>query len=152
MNIYQLIRELNAAPAKMAIAAQSALNAEVPRLITDFRKRSPVDTGEYRRSWRKINTSSSSPGAIAGVTIANEDPKASLMEYGSDTNEPPWYYPQKGIKTGKLAVSGGMVWAGGLNPGHTFTIGGAIDPVLFKNNARQLKIANQIADKIIKVI
>ena len=95
MNIHQLIRELNEAPAKMVIAAQSSLNKIIPELIIDFKRRSPVDTGEYKSSWYKTNLQFAGAGVIAGAVIRNDDPKAALMEFGADPGQAPWYYPNK---------------------------------------------------------
>lgn len=152
MNIYQFIKELNVAPANMVIAAQSALNSEVPELIKDLQRRSPVDTGQYKGSWQKVSSRFSSPGIIAGVRIRNTDPKASLMEFGLDPGTAPWYFPNSKKPSGKLIESGGKIWAGGITPGHQHTIGGAIDPVIFENNDRQLQIANTVASRVVKAI
>lgn len=152
MNIYQLIRELNAMPNKMVIASQSALNAEVPKLIVDFKRRSPVDTGGYKRGWNKITTRFHAPGIMASAGIRNDDPKAHLMEFGADPKSAPWYYPNKKKPTGKLKEFDGRIWAGGISPGHSLTIGGAIDSVLYQNNDRQLQIAKSVADNVMKVI
>lgn len=154
MNIYQLTRELEKMRANIVIAAQSALNSVIPSLIVDFKSRSPVDTGEYKSSWNRVTSRFSAPGVIAGASIRNDDPKASLMEFGADPDSAPWYYPgsKSRKRTGKLTVSGGRVWAGGLAPGHASTIGGAINSVLYNNDERQLKIANLIANKIIGAI
>ncbi len=84
MNINQLIRELNAAPSKMVIAAQSVLNKEVPKLIADLQKRSPVDTGQYRGSWRRAGAGFGGSGIIAGALIVNDDPKAPHMSGRSE--------------------------------------------------------------------
>lgn len=152
MNIYQLIRELNAIPSKMAVASQSALNAEIPKLIVDFQRRSPVDTGAYKQGWYKTTTRFHTPGILASEGIRNDDPKANLMEFGADPKSAPWYYPNKKEPSGKLKEFGGKIWAGGISPGHSFTIGGAIDPVLYQNNERQLQIAKSVADKVMKAI
>lgn len=152
MNVYQLIRELNAIPNKMVIASQSALNAEIPRLIVDFQRRSPVDTGAYKQGWYKTNTRFHVPGIMASEGIRNDDPKAQLMEFGAEPKSAPWYYPNKKKPSGKLKKFGGKIWAGGLSPGHSLTKGGAIDPVLYKNNKRQLLIAKLVVDKVMKAI
>jgi hypothetical protein len=150
--IRQLIKDLRASPSKMAKASKEALNKEIPSLIADFKARSPVDTGMYKESWAKFSPRFNSPGVFASAGIRNTDPKALLMEYGAEPGSAPWYYPGARKRTGKLAAMHGRIWAGGLNPGHSFTIGGAIDPVLFNNPSRQLQIANSVANKVIRVI
>lgn len=148
----KLIRDLNNMPSKMKKASQAALDKEIPRLIADFKKRSPVDTGAYRSSWVKSNTRFGSGKVIAGASIVNKDPKAFILDQGATPNTAPWYFPSRNNKSGKLKEFGGKIWAGGLNPGHSLTIGGSIDPVLFKNNARQMKIAKAVANSIIRAI
>lgn len=152
MNVKRLIRELNSAPSRMAYAARVAINSEARKLIVDFRRRSPVDSGEYKGRWKKSEFISSIPGVIAGTRIFNDDTKASLMEFGANPDEAPWHYPQVNANTGKLTASGGKIWAGGLRPGHHLSIGGAIDPVLFRNNERQMRIANNVGTKVAKRI
>lgn len=151
MNIYQLIKELNAFGKNIAIAAQAALNKEADLLVAEFQRRSPVDSGAYKGGWGKFPVRFSSSNVIAGTVIRNSDPKAALMEFGADPRTAPWYYPNK-ANTGKLTIHGGKVWAGGLNPGHQYTIGGAIGPGLYNNHNRQLQLANSIANRVIRAI
>ena len=151
--IGQIINEFKTATGRIERAAQVALNSVVPLLVQDLQKRSPVDTGKYKQSWRKSQSKSVDTRVMASVGVKNTDPKAPLMEFGAEPKTAPWYFPDsKRTPTGKLTEAGGRIWAGGLNPGHSLTIGGAIDPVIFKNNARQLRIANLVANHIIKAI
>ena len=150
-SIKALVKSLEALPAKMQKASQIALNKEVPKLILDFKSRSPIDSGAYRSSWVAFYPSVGS-NVFASVGIRNDDPKAAMLDQGATPHSFPWYFPSNKEKTGKLTESGGKIWAGGLNPGHSMTIGGAIDPVLFKNTARQLQITKAIANSVIKVI
>lgn len=150
--IRQLIKDLNKASGKMRRAAQVALEAEVPSLIQDLKKQSPVDTGEYKQSWRKVKARFSDTNILASVGIVNVDPKAPLMEFGADPETAPWYFPNAKKPSGKLKEFDGRIWAGGLNPGHSFTVGGAIGPVIMNNEERQLRIANSVANHMIKVI
>lgn len=71
------------------------------------------------------------------------------MDEGAEPNAYPWYFPGSKKKTGKLKVSGGKVWAGGLNPGHEYTVGGQTGPVLFDNQKRIDSLATKIADAIV---
>lgn len=143
-----LIVELKRYRKTIQARAQLALDKEVFSLIDDFRLRSPVDTGDYRKGWRRKISKFSD--ALAGALIVNEDPKAALMEYGAEPRSAPWYFPSSKAPTGKLTESQGRIWAGGLNPGHYFTVGGAIDPVLYRNEQRQLKIANAVASSVMR--
>jgi hypothetical protein len=140
-------------PSKIRTVAKIALFAESALLLKEFKLRSPVDSGFYRSNWRIYRDRYGTNDTIAGVVIANNTPYyAQFMEYGAEKNKAPWYYPGANKKrTGKLITRGGRVWAGGLNPGHRKTVGGAIDPIIFNNKRRQQLLAKKIADAIIKV-
>jgi hypothetical protein len=150
--IKALIKDLNAAPAKIKAGAQMVLDQLMPSLITDFQARAPVDTGTYKASWIQFSPRFGGPGVIASAGAKNIDPKAAMMEYGATPRTAPWYFPNSRKSTGKLSEVGSRIWAGGLQPGHSLTVGGAIDPVLFKNKSRQLQIANAVAKQVLRVI
>lgn len=150
--IEDAIEDLRKLPEKMKKAAQEILDGEVPRLIAEFKERSPVDTGLYQSSWQKAPLRIGFR-TMAGVRIRNIDyQKAEWMEYGAAPGGPPWYFPGPRKPTGKLTESGGRIWAGGLDPGHSLTIGGAIDAVIFNNDLRQEKIAKAVADNVMRYI
>ncbi len=148
----ELVTSINAIPTKMKKASQIALDKEARKLVVDFQQRSPVDTGKYRDSWMVFDPRFNPLGVYASVGIKNDDPKAGILDQGADPNTAPWYFPKSNSRSGKLIESGGKIWAGGLNPGHSMTIGGATGPVLFNNSNRQLQIANSIANSVIRVI
>lgn len=129
----------------------SVLYVECRSLLLDFRERSPVDSGEYKSGWSLITSRFSAPNILSGYSLRNRTPRyGQYMEYGADVNSAPWYFPGKGKKrTGKLRVKDGKVWAGGLNPGHDKTAGGAIGPVLSNNKRRINSIAKKVADAVI---
>jgi len=147
-----IIKELRTAHTRMTNAAQAGLNSVIPSLIQDFKARSPVDSGEYKASWKRANVKFTETNVIAGAAILNDDPKAHLMEFGAEPKTAPWYFPNAKTPTGKLKEQGGRIWAGGISPGHSMSIGGAITPVLFGNRERQLQIANIVANRVIKAI
>ncbi len=147
-----IIKELRTAQTRMVSYAQSGLNSVIPSLIRDFKSRSPVDSGQYKQSWKQAEVRFSDTNVVASKKILNDDPKAPLMEFGAEPETAPWYFPNAKTPTGKLKEHDGRIWAGGLKPGHSLTVGGAITPVLFGNNERQLKIANVIADRVLKAI
>lgn len=129
---------------------------EGTRLVTDFQQRSPVDTGFYRSRWRMSRDRFGSGGSIAAVVISNDTLYAPAMEFGIEKNQAPWFFPagkdgKRKKRTGKLAVRQGRVWAGGLDPGHALTAGGAIDPVIFRNKKRQRALATAIANEVLGV-
>jgi hypothetical protein len=148
MKLRPFIANLKKMPDRMNKAALKPYKAELPLILRDLQSRSPVDSGTYKGSW-KIKNASTRGVVLANTVFYNDDPKAHLMEFGAAPGEAPWYYPNS-KKTGKLTVSGGKVWAGGLKPGHQHTVGGAISPVLYKNNKRQLDLVNRIADSVSK--
>ena len=149
----EMAQELREFSAKLALGAKKALREESPVLLEDFKKRAPVDTGEYKESWQQtgVQGKNKGSGTVATVTFKNNDPIGYLLEYGVEPGAFPWYYPNP-FKTpsGKLKQEKGAIWAGGLSPGHDLTVGGAIDPVLFANPTRQQKIAEKVADCIMQ--
>lgn len=151
-NIQELVRDLEKLPVRMKKASQAVLNKESRKLVIEFQQRSPVATGQYKAGWMSFIPRFNSSGIYASIGIKNEDPKAYMMDQGADIDSSPWYFPKSKSRSGKLVESGGKIWAGGLKPGHSMTIGGAIDPVLFNNSNRQLQIAKSIADSVIRVI
>jgi len=150
------IAELGTLGAKMRRGAEMALYAESIVLRDEFMSRSPKDTGTFKNDW-KVN-SSRNVGSFASVTISNDTPIYGVfMEYGAMPNRAPWYFP-KGIttsgkpvkNTGKLKqAKGGLIWAGGLSPGHDLTVGGAIGAGLFDNTRRMNELVKVVADGVI---
>lgn len=126
----------------------SVLHEETTSLLSDFQSRAPVDTGLYRSNWKLFRGRFSSSNTLASVTLSNKTPYAHLMEFGAPRNSPPWFFPESGSRTGRLVEANGRIWAGGMRPGHDKTIGGAIDPILVKNNERLNRITNNIANGI----
>jgi len=128
---------------KLALYNQAAM------LVGDFQQRSPVDTGEYRNRWR-IARDRFASSSVASVSIVNSTSYAEYMEYGAKQGAEPWYFPApKRKRTGKLAVREGRVWAGGLSPGHSKTVGGAIGKGLLDNKRRMNQLVGSIADAVI---
>lgn len=80
--------------------------------------------------------------------MSNPTPYGIFMDEGAGVGKPPWNFSGKS-KTGKLVVRNGRVWAGGLNPGHSKTVGGATGPVLLDNPTRVNQLTNKIADVVI---
>lgn len=129
---------------------QRALFAEGAVLLNDFKDRAPVDSELFRKSWVLSRNRFASGNIFTGIVISNRAPYAYWMEFGAPEGKFPWFYPNpKKKRTGKLVRRNGRVWAGGRNPGHSKTIGGAIGPVLVNNNRRLNKLAKLTADSII---
>lgn len=135
---------------------RSALYEESKHILSDLESRSPVDTGFFKSNWKVRLSRFSSSGNIVSVSITNKTPYAYFMEYGAAPHKAPWYYPNRDTKgrfkkgTGKLKISKGRVWAGGLSPGHSQTVGGAIGPTLFESKKRTDQLTKKIADAAVR--
>lgn len=129
----------------------SALYEESTSLLSAFRDRSPVDTGLFKSSWQLRKSRHSAGNVIAGYVIYNRTPYAYYMEKGANIGQEPWFFGVKASRAGsrKLRIVNGRVWAGGLNPGHSKTVGGAIGPALIDNKRRIDQLTNKIADAVI---
>lgn len=151
MSTFQQISiDLKNAKTSLKSRISSVLYEESRTLLSDFQDRAPVDSGVYRSNWRLMRSRFLPSNALAGFTLSNSTPYAIFMEEGAEKNKAPWNFPGQGKKrTGKLAVRNGRVWAGGLNPGHSKTVSGAIGPVLVNNNRRLNQLTNKIADAVI---
>ena len=127
---------------------QVALYNEGRLLLNDVKDHAPVDSGLYRKSWVLSRNRVSIGNSFTGILISNNTPYAYYMEFGAPEGGPPWYYPNpKKKRSGKLIRRNGRVWAGGKNPGHTKTIGGAYSQVF--TGQRMNKLTGLIADSII---
>ena len=133
---------------------RNILLEESKLILKDLQERSPVDTGFFRSNW-KVKLSRFTPGStISGISISNDTPYAYWMEEGAEKFSFPWYYPNRDKRTGrfikgtgKLKERKGRVWAGGLNPGHSFTIGGQLKPAIEKFLERtEQKFGKSFAD------
>lgn len=133
---------------KVNTAAEKPFQKETSLVLQDLQKRSPVDTGTYRDSW-KVKEGSKTFGVLRSAVFYNDDPKFALMEFGDEPDTPPWYYPGvKRKRSGKLTVADGRVWAGGLDPGHSLTVGGAIQPVIEKY--RKADVGRNISEVVLR--
>lgn len=147
---FQISTDLKNLRASMKSRINSVLYDESRTLLREFQDRAPVDSGIYRSNWRLMKSRFSPSNTIASFTLSNDTPYAIYMEEGAEKYKAPWYFPRRGSRrTGKLAVRNGRVWAGGLNPGHSKTVHGAIGPVLVDNNRRLNQLTNKIADAVI---
>ncbi len=138
----------------MKSSINSVLHEETTSILSDLQDRSPVDSGLYRGNWKLLRGRFTSKDTISSVTFSNKTPYAYFMEFGAKKDASPWYFPKSGSKTGKLTEADGedgvRIWAGGLNPGHSKTIGGAGSSVLTGNDERLDKLANNIANAVMR--
>lgn len=111
-------------------------------LLEDFKNRSAVDSGAYKRNWRFIKAKPGSGGSFS-ISLKNATTYAQILVAGADVGGTPWFFPSGKSKkdisspSKKLFVgqprgafghwlkgSRRAVWAGGLNPGKEKAIGG----------------------------
>ena len=159
MNLAEVIKNLERAGERMRKNVQSVAYTFVSPIILDLKKHSPKKTGTYQSNW-ELRKKSNASDEWLHYSFANNTPLyASAMEYGAAPGEAPWFFPKKNAKSdkfaitsrsGKLTVQDGRVWAGGVNPGHNLTIGGAIKPTIENNTARLEAIANKLGDALVE--
>ena len=148
----------------------SAIKANVSRLlykkdnelINLLKEHSPYDPDHnnphFRDQWKASRKKFGNSKVLAQVIVSNSTPKyGQFLVTGAEPNQPPWYYPNKvrsGKKkgqfkkgSGKLIKTQGKVWAGGLYPGHSKTVGGPIAQVLSKFAD---KFTQEVADEFVK--
>lgn len=133
----------------LALGAQAELDVQAPALMRDFQNRSPVDSGEYKAGWKEYSPSRYRVDAIVGIRNQTKHYNV-FMEYGAEKHRAPWFYPSKRKRSGKLRVINGRVWAGGLNPGHKGTRGGAIGPALTNNSVRLNRLTRSVAEEMMR--
>jgi len=149
--IDKLIDDIAKAVPAMAISVRNVLHEESTRWLRDLKNHSPVDTGEYKAGWR-IARGSRSAGTLASVSIVNPTMGYGFfMEHGGEPGGEPWPHISRGVsRSGKLRFSGGRIWAGGLNPGHDKTVGGAIDKVFTDTQLNRL--ADKMAEAAVRAL
>jgi len=155
-NFREIAFEFGKMSKQMNNNVSGALYEESQSILADLKARSPVDSGLYRSNWRVQVSRFQSYGTIFTVSIINETPYGIYIEEGAEKFKYPWYYPNRDKQTGrfrkgtgKLKESKGRVWPGGLNPGHSMTVGGAIGPALINSQKRLAKLSEKIAKAVI---
>ena len=89
---------------KMKANTRSVLYNEANILLKEFQARSPLDTGFYRSNWKIRKPRFASIGTIS-IGLINNDPKATVMEFGAVRNQAPWFYPNgTGKKRSKVKI------------------------------------------------
>jgi len=122
---------------KFKTASTKALKKNEKAILQKLRTHSPIDSGYFKSHWRVSLRNFSDPNVLAGMLISNDTENyGQFIEKGAEPGQAPWYFPNRVRRgkrkgqmrkgTGKLKLYDGKVWAGGLNPGHEKTVGGAI--------------------------
>jgi hypothetical protein len=151
-------------------ASGSVVKANVSRLlyrkdtelINLLKEHSPYDPKHkdphFRDQWKASRKKYGNSKVLAQIIVSNNTPNyGQFLVAGAEPNQAPWYYPgrvRKGKKkgqfkkgTGKLKTAQGKVWAGGLDPGHSKTVGGPIIQVLTKFSD---KLTQEVSDEFVK--
>ena len=154
---------------KLGELAEKALHKSDAEIIAFLKAHSPYDPDKkagshYADNWKVRRLRFGTTKQLAGMTIINETPEyGQFMEEGAEpgSDKAPWYFPQRhktGKKrgqfkkrSGKLKAVDGRVWAGGLNPGHSLTVGGALS-FLAKEKGLVSNITIDVSSAIVKGI
>lgn len=152
--LQEFVSDLPQMKSRVLANVRNTFYIEAKSLIEELKLRSPVDKDVFRKNWELQDNNAL--GLISSFTIQNTTPYSSYLDEGGEPGGKPWYWPSKKnkgpiSKSGKLTEEIGRVWAGGKSPSG-FVIGGIVDPVIFNNPARQLLIAEKVADAVIEVI
>lgn len=143
-------------------SSQKALYKNESFVLRELRKYSPKDSGKFASKWRARRLRFTDTKTLAGLVIENKTVGyGQFAEGGADPGKAPWYFPNRVLKgkkkgqmrkgTGKLKLLDGKVWAGGLDPGHSKTVGGAIAKVVSDEDLLN-RIRIDLADNAIKAI
>jgi hypothetical protein len=156
MNLSEFINQYSGLDSRLRSSVRSTLFEECRSLAKDFKRRSPIDSGLFASNW-VVSRIGRGTGSFAGYSIINPTPYAIWLDEGGQPGGIPWFFPRKDSDgsaanispSGKLIYKDGRVWAGGKSPSG-FVIGGITDKILLNNPKRIDRIANSIADIIIK--
>ena len=106
-------------------------------ILTSLREKSPVETGEFQRSWtvRPIGGEYS-----VGFIISNDTIQAGAIEYGSIPGSPPWPSPAK-----RTVQSAGRIWS-------SQAVGGVLNQVIgLRTSVIDLELS-KFSDGITRII
>lgn len=164
MLLQDFIREQETLVSRAGISARTALFGHGQQYMSEMKEMSPVDSTEFRSRWA-LSLQSLKRSTYHKLVITNSTPYGIYLDEGAPFGGPPWFFPTKRqrdsadintddgfkSKSGKLIVKNGRVWAGGLSPyGHV--VGGITDTVIFENERKLLRLANDVADGIVAAI
>ena len=147
---------------KFKKASVQALKKNEAAIMQTLRANSPVDSGFFRSRWRVSLTKFAGADELAGMIISNDTSHyGQFIEHGAEPGQAPWYFPKRSkagktkgqmVKgTGKLKLSDGKVWAGGLQPGHNLTVGGVLQNVFSDKSKILEKLMIDVSNSAIRV-
>ena len=156
MRLSEFNKNVSSLSQRVKSNVKASLYAEVELLRKDLVERSPKDSGYFASNWSIMRVGTRS--GLASMSVRNQTPYAVPLDLGAKKGGPPWHFPRSTRTVGgttsrsnKLILANGRVWAGGLSPSG-FVVGGIIDPVIYYNYARQLKMADVIADSVVAAL
>lgn len=158
MDLNDFINKLRTMGDRVRTSTQKALYKNESFILRELRKYSPKDKGTFAANWRARRLRFSSEKTLAGLVITNKTKDyGQFVEAGAEPGKAPWYFPHRDKKgqfkkgTGKLKLVDGRVWAGGLDPGHAKSVGGAIAKVISDKDLLR-KLSVEISDESIKAL
>ncbi len=149
MNIHDFTKKTKSMSSQASSNIKSVLFEQSRLLRHELQARSPVDKGIFRSNWtmsRIVGT----PKRLS-VSIKNPTSYGHWLDEGGVVKGPPWYFSGTDgtvSPSGKLKVSGGKVWAGGLSPSG-FVEGGIIDFVIPVGGEKETRILNSAIDAVL---
>ena len=138
-DLYEYSRRLNATNEARGRNLRGMIEEWLEGTLQELESRSPVgETGDFKKGWRKNSGIKHLSKSRSVITIANDERLrySYFLEFGSEYGEKPWTGQDKNgnmvavSKSGKTRVAEDpytgelRVWAGGLNPGGSASIGG----------------------------
>ena len=161
MDLKNFLAKLRKMGDRIRTSSQKALYKNESFVLRELRKHSPKDSGYFASQWRAKRLRFGGSKTLAGLVITNKTPiYGQFVEGGAKPGKAPWYFPHRNKKgqmrkhkynTGKLKLADGRVWAGGLDPGHDKTVGGAISKVI-SDSALLDKLTVELSDESIKAM
>lgn len=143
-DLYEYSRRLNATNKERGRNLRGQIEEWLEDTIQELERRSPVDSGAFQEGWRNYSGIKHISKSRSVITISNNPNLrySYFLEFGSEYGEKPWTGQDKAgnmaavSKSGKTRVAEDpytgelRVWAGGLNPGGSASIGGVARQVL----------------------
>ena len=153
--LQQFITDLPKVKTRMIASVHASTQVETANILELIKLRSPLDKGLFRRNWemRKLGRTASKRMTFR---LENRTFYGPWLDLGAEPGREPWGWPNAKnpgpvSKSGKLRIENGRVWAGGKSP-EGFVTGGIVNQVIFYNVARQVDLANNLADSVIGVL
>lgn len=143
-DLYEYSRRLNATNRERGRDLRGRIEEFLEDTLQELERKSPVDSGAFQEGWRDYSGIKHISKSRSVITISNNPNLrySYFLEFGSEYGEKPWTGQDKDGNTVAVSKSGKTrvaedpytgelrVWAGGLNPGGSASIGGVARQVL----------------------